>query len=56
MARVNIIEYVTIASVGNTTDFGNLTLARGQVTATASSTRGLFLEEIHLMFLMSSII
>ena len=39
----NIIEYITIASIGNSIDFGDLTLARnpsGQ--SSSSSTRGLF--------------
>jgi len=39
----NIIDYVTIASTGNTTDFGNLTLARRQLGAAASSTRAIFM-------------
>ena len=28
-ARVNVISYVTIANTGNSTDFGDLTAARG---------------------------
>ena len=43
MARTNIIEYITIATAGDAADFGDLTLARGQNTATASPTRGLWL-------------
>ena len=39
----NIIDYVTIASTGNTTDFGDLTLARRQLGAAASSTRAIFM-------------
>ena len=37
------MEYVTIASTGNGTDFGNLTVARRQGGASGSNTRGLFL-------------
>ena len=36
------IDYVTIAQTGNAVDFGNLTLARGDVAALSSTTRGLF--------------
>ena len=41
---LNVIEYITIATTGNVTDFGNLTSARGYVFQgqTASSTRGIF--------------
>jgi hypothetical protein len=38
----NIIQYMTIASTGNTVDFGDLTEARRGIGACASSTRGLF--------------
>lgn len=37
------MEYVTISSTGNGTDFGNLTVARRQGGASGSNTRGLFL-------------
>ena len=37
----NNIQYVTIASTGNATDFGDLTLGRNQTTATASPTRAI---------------
>ena len=37
------MEYVTIASTGNGTDFGNLTVARRRGGASGSNTRGLFL-------------
>ena len=40
-ARDNI-DYCTIASTGNTIDFGDLTDARRRVDATSSSTRGLW--------------
>jgi hypothetical protein len=36
----NTISYITIASTGNTTDFGDLTVARGYAMATSSATRG----------------
>ena len=40
-SRVNILEYVTIANTGNSTDFGDLTLARSHTSSTfASPTRG----------------
>jgi hypothetical protein len=41
MARVDVIEYITIASTGDSTDFGNLTVARDPF-ALASSTRAVF--------------
>jgi hypothetical protein len=37
---VNEIEYITMASVGNGTDFGNLTVAREVPAACSSPTRG----------------
>jgi len=36
----NSIEYVTIATLGNSTDFGDLTSARSSQTSLSSSTRG----------------
>ena len=39
---VNTLEYVTIGSTGNTTDFGDLTSARDETAAVNSSTRGVF--------------
>jgi len=36
------IEYITIASEGNSIDFGNLSDARGELDACSSSTRGVF--------------
>tara|TARA_B100000963_G_scaffold235802_1_gene206075 strand:- start:253 stop:1632 length:1380 start_codon:yes stop_codon:yes gene_type:complete len=41
-AVVDIIEYFTMASSGNTIDFGNLSDARGEVNACSSSTRGMW--------------
>ena len=38
----NILDYVTIASTGNATDFGDLTVARGRFGSVCSSTRGVF--------------
>ena len=42
MARVDTIDYVTIASAGNATDFGDLTVARDSASSCSSPTRGLF--------------
>lgn len=41
--RVDIIDYVTIASVGNATDFGDLTSKGADGASCSSSTRALFL-------------
>ena len=41
-AVVDIIEYFTMASQGNTIDFGNLSDARGEVNACSNSTRGMW--------------
>ena len=38
----NVIDYVTIASTGNATDFGDLTVARYGLAGCSSTTRGLF--------------
>ena len=38
----NVIQYITIASTGNSTDFGNLSVARSYAGAAASTTRGVF--------------
>ena len=40
---VNFVDYTTIASTGDAQDFGDLTVARMYLTATASSVRGVFL-------------
>ena len=37
---LNIIDYITIASTGNATDFGDLTVARAYLAGLSSSTRG----------------
>ena len=41
MARVNIIEYITIASTGNTTDFGNLAATVTAAASCSNSTRNI---------------
>jgi len=41
-ANLNIIEYTTIATLGNTTDFGDLTAARRFAQSSSSSTRGVW--------------
>ena len=39
----NVIQYVTMASVGNANDFGDLTQSRMQLAGLASPTRACFL-------------
>ena len=39
---VNTIDYVTIATLGNAVDFGDLTASRGQLTGLSNTTRTLF--------------
>jgi len=41
-ARVDIMQYVTIASASNAIDFGNLSQPRNQAQAVSSSTRGIW--------------
>ena len=38
----NVIDYFTISSYGNASDFGDLTVARGATDGLASPTRGIF--------------
>ena len=38
----NVIDYVNVTSAGNASDFGDLTVARNGVSATASTTRNVF--------------
>jgi len=38
----NIIDYITISTTGNATDFGDLTIANQYLAACSSSTRGVF--------------
>ncbi|MHA2405081.1 MAG: hypothetical protein ACXADH_18965 [Candidatus Kariarchaeaceae archaeon] len=40
---VDVIQYITIASLGDAIDFGDLTVARSQVAACASSSRGVWM-------------
>ena len=40
-AETNVLEYITIASVGNSIDFVDLTLARNRTSALSNSTRGI---------------
>jgi hypothetical protein len=39
---LNVIGYVTIASTGNATDFGDLTVKRSELTSCSSNIRSLF--------------
>ena len=41
-AVTNSISYITIATAGNSTDFGDLTVARDDLSSCSSSTRGIF--------------
>ena len=41
-AYSNVIDFVTIATAGNATDFGDLTVARHSLAGCSSTTRGLF--------------
>ena len=41
MAKVNIIEYITIASTGNATDFGNLSTGTDAAASCSNSTRNI---------------
>ena len=41
-SKVNVIDYVTITTAGNSSDFGDLTIARGQNGSISTSTRGVF--------------
>ena len=41
-ANSNVIDYITIATTGNATDFGDLSATRYAHTACASATRGIF--------------
>ena len=38
----DVIDYITIASAGNATDFGNLGAARSQFSGSSSPTRAVF--------------
>ena len=41
-ANINVIEYITIASTGNATDFGDFTATSAQKGGTANLTRAVF--------------
>jgi len=41
-AHVNVIQYVTISTLGNAQDFGDLSVPNMQISGCSSSTRGLF--------------
>ena len=40
--KYNVIQYITIQSTGNTTDFGDLTSSRSFPGSVCNSTRGVF--------------
>ena len=40
--NTNVIDYVTIASLGNALNFGDLTIARDDMAAASTQTRGIF--------------
>ena len=40
--QINTIEYITIATAGNVTDFGDLFYAQGNGGGTSNGTRGIF--------------
>ena len=44
---INTIDYATITTTGNASDFGDLTVARESLTCAASRTRGLFAGGYH---------
>jgi hypothetical protein len=41
--QTNVIQYITISTLGNSIDFGDLTTPKGGGTATSNSTRGIFI-------------
>ena len=43
MAKTTRIAYVTIDTLGNTTDFGDLTEARNSIATASNSSRGVFM-------------
>jgi hypothetical protein len=49
--RQNRIDYITIASTGNGTDFGDLQESKRGVSGASSPTRGLFLAVILMVTL-----
>ncbi len=43
VGRINAIEYITISTLGDAQDFGDLTLIRRDIATCSSTTRGLFM-------------
>ena len=41
-SNTNVLQYITIASTGNTTDFGDRTVSLRAISATSNSIRGVF--------------
>lgn len=41
-SAINVIQYITLTTAGNATDFGDLLVAREEIAACASTTRGIF--------------
>jgi hypothetical protein len=41
-SSTNVIQYITTATTGNATDFGDLSAAKQSMAATSNSTRGVF--------------
>lgn len=40
----NVLEYITIQTTGNSTDFGDLTVARRNGASSGNSTRGIYFQ------------
>ena len=51
----NIIEFVTIQSAGNTTDFGDCTVPRGEAAGASNSTRMIAAVETLLILTLKQI-
>ena len=45
--RSNIIDFITIQTTGNSTDFGDLTVARSHLDAGSNAVRGIFVQGIN---------
>ena len=41
-SQLDVIDYVTIASLGDAIDFGNLTAARSEMASTSNNIRGIW--------------
>ena len=48
-STLDVVEYVTLASIGNATDFGNLSAARRHAGAVAGQTEFVVEEELQLL-------